>query len=326
MTNLLLALPPLAGGALLRSDPSPIPVGLLAGALALYLWGVARHDRLHPRHRWPRRRTAAFVAAVVVTAFATMSFLDVYDTVLFWVHMTQHLVLIVASGALFAVSSPVSLAWRATTGRAHRALGRALRSRVAEVAGHPAVAFLVYAVVVPVAHLTVFFNWAVEYGQVDDFEHVLFVATGYLFWRQIFGVDPHRARLQPPMRALLLFLALPVDTFVGLTLDLENHEIFPALAAAHRTWGPSLVEDLHLGGVIMWVGGDVLMMLALAPVVAAWFRREQRRAVRADRELEPWYPPLVPGGGQPTAGFALGRYHPKAAPGRRPARTARGGG
>ncbi len=303
-------LPPLAGGQFLRVDLSPAPIAVLSCALALYLWGVGRQNRLHPRHPWPAHRTAAFVGGVGVSAVAVVSFLGAYDRTLFWDHMIQHLLLIMVAAILFAASSPVDLVWRATAGAAHRRVTALLRSRLARVAGHPVTAFVLYGLFVPVTHLTILFNWAIEYEAVDQLEHLLFLAIGYLFWRQIFGADPNRYRMQPPMRALLLFLAVPVDTFVGLTLSLETSEIFPAFSAEHRTWGPSLLTDLHIGGVIMWVGGDVLMMLALIPVVVAWVRREERHATRFDRELETYFPHQSPLG-QPTAGFALGRHRPR---------------
>ncbi len=308
--SFLALLPPLAGRAFARTELDPDAVALLVCALALYLLGVRRQNRLHPRHLWPAQRTAAFVGGMAVTAFAVLSFLAAYDQALFWDHMVQHLLLIMVAPVLFAASSPIALFWRATGGAAHRRLSDLLRSGPAAVAGHPVTAFVLYGVFVPVTHLTVFFDWAVEYPEVDHLEHLLFLVVGYLFWRQIFGVDPNRFRVQPAMRALLLFLALPVDTFVGLTLDTETSEIFPALARQHRHWGPSLVADLHYGGVIMWVGGDVLMMLALVPVVVAWVRREERHATRFDREIEAYFPEARPPG-QPTAGFALGRHRPR---------------
>jgi cytochrome c oxidase assembly factor CtaG len=305
---LLAVLPPLAGSHFLRTYLSPAPLAVMAAVLVLYLWGVARNNRLHPRHRWAAVRTAAFVGADVVTAVAICSFIGAYDGTLFWVHMVQHLMLIMVAAPLFAAGSPVDLLWRATSGSVHRRLGALLRSRPALLAGHPVTAFVLYGVLVPLTHLTAFYNWAVQYRSVDELEHLLFVVIGYLFWRQLFGGDPNRYRAQPPVRALLLFLALPVDTFVGVTLNSESGEIFPALTAEHRTWGPSLVSDLHLGGVIMWVGGDMLMMLALIPVAVAWVRREERSARRFDHEVVTYFPPPDPRGGQPTAGFALGTY------------------
>lgn len=303
--QLLGALPPISAGRLLSITADPLPVSILVAVLVLYLWGVARNNRLHPRHRWPIGRTLALLGGVLTTAAAILSVLGVYDDELFWVHMVQHLLLVMVAAGLFAVSSPIELLWRATSGAAHRAVTAALRSGPAKVAGHPVTAFLAYALVIPLAHLTVFMTLVLETATVHHAEHVLFVVVGYFFWRQILGKDPGAGRLHPALKSLYLFLAVPVDTFVGLTLSLENSEIFPREAALHRTWGPSLVADLHIGGVVMWVGGDVLMMLAFIPVVVQWVRLDERHAVRADRELVAYFPPPVHTG-QPTAGFALG--------------------
>ena len=119
-----------------------------------------------------------------------------------------------------------------------------------------------------------------------NLEHLLFLVVGYLFWRQVVGREPSAHRMHPGLRLVYLLFAVPVDTFTGLSLVQERHEIFPVYTAMHRTWGPSLVTDLHLGGTIMWVGGDSLMTLAMIPVAIGWMRYEDRRAVRTDRELD----------------------------------------
>jgi len=288
--------PPLHAGQLGATTFNAVPLVLLAGALGLYLWGTARVARLQPRHPWSRWRTTAFVAGLVVTALSIFSFIGVYADVLFWDHMVQHLMLIMIAAALFAMSSPVLLVWRATTGDAHRRVTRWLRTPVSEFFSHPVVAFVLYAVVIPITHLTVFFNYALEHPAVSDVEHLIFLVVGYLFWRQIFGAEPQKTRMHPAMKMLYLFLAIPVDTFTGLSLDSATREMFPAFSAAHRTWGPTLVTDLHIGGVIMWVLGDTLMTLAMIPVAIEWLHVEERRAVRVDRELDAILPGRGPGG------------------------------
>ena len=278
--------PPLAGRQFATLTATWVPVLMMVLALGLYLWGVTRNNRLHPRHRWPVGRTVAFVGGVLVTALAVFSFIGVYDSVLFFDHMIQHLLLIMVASALFAISSPFDLLWRATTGNAHRWGTRGLRSAPAPVLGHPITAYVLYALIIPPPHLTSFYNSTLTNEPVHDTEHLAYLVVGYLFFRQIFGSDPNRFRMHPALQGLYLFVAVPIDTFVGLSLDNETHEIFPAYTAMHRTWGISLVQDLHVGGVIMWVGGDVLMMLAMIPVAVQWMRLEERKAERADRELD----------------------------------------
>jgi putative copper resistance protein D len=200
--------------------------------------------------------------------------------------MVQHLLLVMVAAPLFAISSPLELAWRSTRGQPHLVVTEVLRSRVAKVFGHPAVAFVLYAVMIPVVHLTVFYNYVLQHESVHNAEHLLFLVVGYLFWRQIFGSDPNAYRMHPALQFGYLFLAIPIDTFVGLSLDQTVHELFPAYTAMHRTWGPSLLSDLHTGGVIMWVGGDTLMLWPMIPVALRWMHQEERKAVRIDRELD----------------------------------------
>ena len=57
-----------------------------------------------------------------------------------------------------------------------------------------------------------------------------------------------------------------------------SHEMFPAYFATHRTWGPSYVVDLHIGGDIMWVVGDTLMLWPMIPVALRWMHMDERKA------------------------------------------------
>jgi cytochrome c oxidase assembly factor CtaG len=280
------SLPPLRGAQLFSTQFDFVPVAMVLAALALYLWGVKRVNAHQPRHPWSGGKTAAFIGGLAATSVAIFSFIGVYDGELFWDHMVQHLLLIMVAAPLFALASPLDLAWRASSGTAHIAVTEVLRSRVAKVLGHPGVAFVLYAVMIPLTHLTVWYNYTLQHESVHNAEHLVFLGVGYLFWRQIFGSDPNAYRLHPALQFGYLFLAIPIDTFTGLSLDQAVHEIFPAYLTMHRTWGPSLVQDLHLGGVIMWVGGDTLMLWPMIPVALSWMHLEERRAVRIDRELD----------------------------------------
>ena len=121
-----------------------------------------------------------------------------------------------------------------------------------------------------------------------DNEHLAFLVIGYLFWRPVVAIEPSRHPLSPPLRLVYLMLAVPIDTFSGLVLMSANHEMFPAYLSAHRTWGPSLLGDLHIGGAIMWVAGDTLMVLAMIPVAVSWLRSEDQ--VDSSGSMRSWMP------------------------------------
>lgn len=263
-----------------------VPTVLIVGALGLYLLGAWRVGRLDPERPWSRRRTAAFTGAMVVTFVAIELVVGVYDDSLFYDHMVQHLLLIMVAAALVAMGAPLELLERATTGRTHRLVAAGLGSRPAEVIGHPAFAFGLYAVFIPVAHLTSLYNYMLTNDLAHDNEHLAFLVFGYLFWRPVVAIEPSRHPLTPPVRLAYLMAAVPIDTFTGLVLTTTNHELFPAYQSIRRPWGPSLVGDLHIGGSIMWAGGDSLMALALIPVVVQWVRYEAVRTALIDAELD----------------------------------------
>ncbi|HXW38330.1 MAG TPA: cytochrome c oxidase assembly protein, partial [Acidimicrobiales bacterium] len=239
-----------------------------------------------PTDPWSSRRTLAFLLGLLAVLVATESVLGVYEGVLFYDHMIQHLLLIMVAAPLLAMGAPAELLERATRGEARRVVQRALSSKVAEAVAHPVVDFVLYAFLIPICHLTGFFNLTLQHPAVLALEHVLFLAVGYLFWRHVVAIEPSRHRLHPGVRLLFLALAVPVDTFTGLTLASTSHEVFSAYTAQHRSWGPSPVLDLHIGGDIMWVGGDMLMFLGMAPVAVLWVRHEEQRALELDRQLD----------------------------------------
>ena len=72
-----------------------------------------RATRGRSARRWPSS------ARCSRPGVAIFSFVGVYDGELFWDHMVQHLLLIMVAAPLFAIASPLDLAWRATTGTAH---------------------------------------------------------------------------------------------------------------------------------------------------------------------------------------------------------------
>ena len=162
--------------------------------------------------------------------------------------------------------------------------------------GHPITAFILYAVFIPVSHLTVWYNYTLQHETVHNAEHLAFLVVGYLFWRQIFGNDPNCYRLHPALQFFYLFMAIPIDTFTGLSLAGATQEMFPAYCETLRTsgapgsrwhpWGPPTSVDLHIGGDLMWVVGDTLMLWPMVPVAVRWLHMDERRAVRIDRELD----------------------------------------
>lgn len=257
-----------------------VPCLLLFGALALYLTGVARTPA------WPQGRVICFVLGIVVTFLATQSILGVYDMVLFSDHMIQHLLLIMVAAPLFAAAAPLDLASTALDGNAKRRYDAALDSPVGKVVLHPAFGFIAYAAFIPATHLSGIMNLTMQHLWLHHLEQIAFLVVGYLFFRHVFGVERGPRPLHPGLCLVFLMAAVPVDTFTGLALNMASHNPFPVFSQVRRTWGMSVLDDVHLGGSIMWIGGDALMLLAMIPATVRWVRYEERRAREIDAQLD----------------------------------------
>jgi len=257
--------PPLtARTALTVWEFAPVVTAGLIVVAAVYLTLVFRVRREHPARPWSTWRTMSFVAGLGVIAIATQSSVGAYDDLLFWMHMWQHLLLLMVAPPLLLLGQPVTLVLHATHNPVHTLVKQLVRSRVVTAVTFPLVGVAVYIVTVVATHLTGFMNLVLTHPVLHDAEHGLYLLAGYLYFLPLLGREPIRWRLSFPTKLFLLVLAMPVDTFTGVVLSQTNHALFPAYAG-RRDWGPSLVGDLHAGGAVMWIGGDAIM---LAMVVA----------------------------------------------------------
>jgi cytochrome c oxidase assembly factor CtaG len=247
---------------------------------AIYLWGVVRVARRARGRRWPLTRSLSFLAGLGVIAVALLSAIEHYGRMFFWIHMAQHLLLIMVAPALIIHGRPLILALHASRNPWHTRFKRVLRSRVVTVLTHPFLSFPLYTVVVVGTHLTSFNNVAVQHQGAATAEQVAYLAAGYLYLLSGFGEEPIRWRLSHPAKMLVLVLSMSVDTFTGITLLMSTDNPWPAYAAQHHTWGPDLVTDVHYGGAMMWVGGDTIMIGLILTALVPWVVGRNRNVVK----------------------------------------------
>jgi cytochrome c oxidase assembly factor CtaG len=269
---------------LLAWQADPLVLALLAGSAVLYLFGVRRVAELHPRNPWRPARTRAFLAGLAGLAVALLSPVATYDGTLFSVHMVQHLLLTMVAAPLLVLGTPVSLLVRAVGRRGHRKVMRVLHSAPVRVLTHPLIAWLGFAAVMWGTHFSGIYDAALENQAVHVAEHLLYLVAAVLLWWPAVGLDPSRWRMPHPLRVGYLFLQGPVNTFLALAIYSSGRVLYPHYASG-RAWGPDPLDDQHLGGAIMWVAGDLLLLVATGLALAAWMRNEDRVTARVDAEL-----------------------------------------
>jgi cytochrome c oxidase assembly factor CtaG len=272
------ALPPFTWSeALTNWQFAPIVTSGVVIAAGLYAWGMIRVHRRHPARPWPIWRGMAFLLGLLVIVFATEGGVGTYDDTLFWDHMIQHLMLLMVAPPLLVTGQPMTLLLHASRNPVHTWAKRVLRSRPVHAITAPPVGVVAYAGTVVICHLTSFMNLVESNDGVHEAEHALFLVVGYIYFLPLIGKEPIGWKVSYPVRLFLLFIAMPVDAFTGVVLGSETSPPFTAFSAP-RSWGPTPLEDIHLGGAVMWIGGAAIMLVLILTTFFAWSRETRPTA------------------------------------------------
>jgi cytochrome c oxidase assembly factor CtaG len=264
-----------------RLEPLTVFVLLLVGTL--YAAGVRR---VRPARPWQRGRTAAWFGGLGGLAVALLSPIDAYADVSFSTHMAQHLLLTIPAPILMALGAPATLALRALRPTAARRLASALRSPPVTILARPAVGFAVFVGVGFAVHFTPLFDMALRSQAWHAAEHALWVTAALVYWWPIVGVDPTPHPMSYPARLLSLTLAMPATSFLALAIYGASQPLYPTYAALAAPWGPAALSSQRDAAVMMWLLGNLAMVVAMLCVAAAWKRADDRRQEREDARLD----------------------------------------
>jgi putative copper resistance protein D len=253
-----------------QTDPNGwVGIGLEAGTALLYIYGVWRASRAH--RPWPVSRTISFLLGVALLAFVLQSGFASYDDDLLWVHMTQHLVLMMLAAPLLALGAPVRLVLVAGSRQVRRAMADVLHDPSMRLVSGRSAGILLpldYYGSMAVYLLTPLYRLSEKNTGFHEFVHVYFLACGLLFWVPLLGADPATWRPSYRMKLLVLWVGVPAYLAIGGGMLAEGGFISPLHS----------LSDIHRGALAMTVGGIVLTLGGLVLVS----QREARR--RTDRE------------------------------------------
>jgi len=250
-------------------SPTGGSVILLASLLYMVL---ARRVRICGG-RWPLSRSVAWWCAVASLTVAIDSSVAVYSGALFWVHMLQHLLLIMVVPVLLVCAQPIRLL---QIQRNEPASPSGQVRLVLRWVTSPVLATVLYAAVLITTHLTGFQQLMQTHMWVHAGETMLYLLSGYLLFGPLIGNEAWPWRLPYLLRFVFLAVTMGVDTLVGVVLMLTDHPLAPGFAASHPGWGPGALVDQSTAGAVMWFGGDGLMMILMIVTAIEWGQSSQQ--------------------------------------------------
>ena len=235
---------------------------------ALYVWGIGP---LRRRKGWgppvPGWRIACFVGGLVVLLGSLNGPIhDLSDYYLFSVHMVQHLLLTLVLPPLLLAGTP---GWLLSPLVRHPTV-----RRVARVVTHPIVAGVLFTVTLAAWHTVPAYELMMEDHDVHVFTHLLFMVTAVIMWWPVMSPVPELPSLGLGSRMLYLFVVGVPMQLVAAIITFADSVLYQWYAVAPRTWGLSPLDDQKLGGLLMWIPGNLYLFGAIAVVFFIWAGQE----------------------------------------------------
>jgi putative membrane protein len=245
-----------------NADPGVV-VGLLALG-AVYAGATLRRRRLDPEARVEPDKVAAFAGALLVLFVAlTGPVHDLSDYYLFSAHMVQHMLLAFAMPPLLLHGVPGWMLRPLLRDPRVRGLGRRLT--------RPSGAFACFNLVLVAWHLPPLYNLAMEQHPVHIVEHLMIMAAAVILWWPLLSPLPELPRAPYPVQMLYIFVVGMPMVVVAIFISMADGILYPYYVAAPRIWETLTPRvDQHLGGLIMWIPGGLVFLIALSVVFFRW--------------------------------------------------------
>jgi putative membrane protein len=252
-----------------------IPLFLTA---VLYSIGVTKMLRRATNRKpfvWP---VFSFAMGWISLVIALDSPLHEIGEQLFWVHMTQHEILMLVAAPLLTLGRPLlPFLWAMPTAwREHAAnLGRSKSFKVVWASiSAPLSAWLLSALGLWIWHVPWLFNQTLRSDSIHAAQHVTFLATGLLFWWPL----TNRISSVGYGGGLAYVFTTALHTSVlGALLTFAPRPWYSSYIATAPAWHLTALEDQQLGGLIMWIPAGTLLLIVALVLLVKWMKESQTR-------------------------------------------------
>ena len=236
---------------------------------------------------WPAARRIWFLGlGLGFLIVATMSWVGVYQSVLFYARAVQTVLLVLVVPLFLALGRPISLAIAAFP-RPGARLEATIRSRPARILTFPAITTFALVGVPFVMYFTSWYTAVFHSTAIRELTFLALMAPGFAFFWTLLRVDPVPKQYSYAVSMWITSAEVIGDAFLGLAIIASQNLIGGAwYHAVARPWGPTLQADQIIGGGALWILGDLVGLPFLAAQLIQLIREDESDAARIDAELD----------------------------------------
>lgn len=250
------------------------PVFLATGlSLAWFFTGL---QHLPAEQHPPLWRQACFVSGVILLYAMVQTHIDYYAQHMFFIHRAQHFVLHHVGAFLIALGASGSVLWAGMPDLLKPVFTTKPVRASTDFIMHPIVAPLIfvgmiYLWLIPAIHTRVMLD-----TRLYDLMNWSMALDGIAFWWLVLDPRPKPpARIGSGIRALLIIAVEPPQMVLGALLSLSTTDYYPVYQICGRMFDIPALSDQHYGGLIIWLPGTLLSLLAIIIVLINMRRNEE---------------------------------------------------
>ena len=261
------------------SGPQFIIVAFLA---AVYLVGVLR---LQIRSGWqaiPIRKMLYGITGYAILFFAVAGPPEAFSQDMFFAHMIQHILIAMVGAVLLLAATPMAAYLWAMPETIRVGLAPSLAENgwirnINATLTNPRFALPAFILTLWGWHIPEAYALAVRNDLVHLAMHLSMFATSILFWWPIIGPPPVRSQLTDPQRIVYLILVVTPTAVLAAIITLSNTVIYTTYIDTPHHFTLTPAEDQRIGGLLMWIPGNIVYLATLTTLFLRWFSQEDRK-------------------------------------------------
>jgi cytochrome c oxidase assembly factor CtaG len=254
----------------------PVPLVAAAAAVFVYDRGARRLAVERPARAPSGTQKALLAGGIVVILLALLSPLDDLALRLQWVHMLQHVLLLVVAPPLIVLARPWDTALAGLGPRLRSTLltpQRHLTTRRRRVLA-AAAAPVAFVAVMWVWHIPMLYNLTLRDEMVHNLEHTAFLAVGLLFWTAALPRPAEEAAIGLVGRSAIVLAGLVGSWLLAVYIGYATTVLYAYSGSGNL----SAAADQQLAAGVMWVPASVPFIAAIVWIMARWFENDARLA------------------------------------------------
>ncbi len=228
-----------------------------------------------------RIRQSLFYVAMGVLALMTVGPVAHLAIHRFWVHMVQHILLMMLISPLLILGSPFKLLLGAPKTRAGRFASALARNRLVRLLFKAEVGFVIFLVVLVLTHFSPLANAGMRDPNIHSLELIIFLVGGLIYYYPVMEGNPHPYPTPYSVRVLSLFAMMLPETMTGFFLYSGNRVLHSLPTGISMSMG---LSDQHTGGAIMWAMGMLIDTMWIVLAARDWFENERVLAEAEDEQ------------------------------------------